>query len=365
VVLLVLTLGMAFTGQVLRWDADAYWGVGVGASMAGRVPVIGPQVVEMMLGGPQIGASTLSRFFALHVFVIPGLLLGALTLHLYLVLRKGISEPPVPGKYEKEYHQELARGEPFFPDAMWRDAIFSFLAVMVLVIVALCFGPYGPRAQADPTLIEANPRPDWYFLWLFALLALSPPAAETFIMLVLPGVLFGILFAMPFLAGRGERSWRRRPVAVLGVITVFVTFVVLTYLGATAPWSPEMHAWSGTPIPPQHIAWEDGKGGRASLTPVQLQGAVVLQNKDCRNCHAIDGLGGKRGPDLSGVATRLSRDELVRQVVQGGGNMPAYGKRLRAADVEALVDFLETLRPHGQPPARNSAGEGDQVSAAP
>lgn len=92
--LLLLTLGMAFTGQVLRWDQDAYWGIGVGASMAGRVPFVGPQVVTLLLGGSQIGAATLSRFFTLHVFIIPALLIGLLTLHLYLVLRKGISEPP-------------------------------------------------------------------------------------------------------------------------------------------------------------------------------------------------------------------------------------------------------------------------------
>ena len=68
---------MAFTGQVLRWDPDAYWGVGVGAAMAGRVPQAGPTIVDLLLGGPIIGADTLSRFFALHVFVIPGALIGA------------------------------------------------------------------------------------------------------------------------------------------------------------------------------------------------------------------------------------------------------------------------------------------------
>src|SRR5580693_8932447 len=80
--LLLMTLGMAFTGQVLRWDADAYWGLGVGASMAGRVPLLGPAIVDLMLGGPIIGADSLSRFFALHVFVIPGMLLGLLGVHL-------------------------------------------------------------------------------------------------------------------------------------------------------------------------------------------------------------------------------------------------------------------------------------------
>ncbi len=98
VLLLLMTLGMAFSGQILRWDADAYWGVGVGASMAGRVPVLGPYIVDLLLGGPVIGADTLSRFFALHVFVIPGLLLTFVAVHLWLVLKRGISEPPVPGK---------------------------------------------------------------------------------------------------------------------------------------------------------------------------------------------------------------------------------------------------------------------------
>ncbi len=108
VVLLFLTLGMAFTGQVMRWDADAYWGVGVGASMAGRVPILGPYLVDLLLGGPIIGALTLSRFFALHVFVIPGLLLALLALHLWLVLKRGISATAGAGKDRRSAH--LSRG---------------------------------------------------------------------------------------------------------------------------------------------------------------------------------------------------------------------------------------------------------------
>jgi ubiquinol-cytochrome c reductase cytochrome b subunit len=87
-------------------------------------------------------------------------------------------------------------------------------------------------------------------------------------------------------------------------------------------------------------------------TPLELQGAVVLQNKNCRNCHALEGAGGRRGPDLDGVATRLTRDQMVRQVIQGGGDMPAYGKQLKPAEVEALVAFLETLHPEREPPAQ-------------
>src|SRR6202045_1456744 len=80
VFLLLMTLGMAFSGQVLRFDQDAYWGLGIGASIASRVPVAGPAIVKLMLGGPIIAGATLSRFFVLPVFVIPGMLLGLVSL---------------------------------------------------------------------------------------------------------------------------------------------------------------------------------------------------------------------------------------------------------------------------------------------
>jgi ubiquinol-cytochrome c reductase cytochrome b subunit len=82
---------------------------------------------------------------------------------------------------------------------------------------------------------------------------------------------------------------------------------------------------------------------------------LLLQNKQCRNCHALGGVGGERGPALDSVATRLTKAEMVRQVIQGGGNMPAYGKKLNPAEVEALVSYMQTLRPKYVPAARDSA----------
>src|SRR5262252_10328159 len=101
VVLLLCTLGMAFSGQVLRFDQDAYWGLGIGASILGRVPLIGGYLVHMMLGGPILAGDTLSRFFSLHVFVIPGMLIGFVCLHLLMVLKLGINEWPMPGRLVK------------------------------------------------------------------------------------------------------------------------------------------------------------------------------------------------------------------------------------------------------------------------
>ncbi len=355
VFLLLCTLGMAFTGQVLRWDPDAYWGVAVGAAMAGRVPEAGPTIVDLLLGGPIIGGDTLSRFFALHVFVIPGLLITFLSVHLWLVLKKGISVPPQPGQivdpatYDAEYEEELRRGEPFSGEAMLKDMFFSALVVIVVVTIAALAGPKGPSGPPDPTLSGANPRPDWPFLWLFGLLSLSPPQLETAIILILPIALVVGLLAVPFVSNRGERAPSRRPVAVLSVIVIYSILGVLTYLGHESPWSPKMTAWSGDPIPESIIQSKDRQ-----LSPSELQGAVAFQNKQCRNCHALEGIGGTRGPDLTEVGMKLTREQLIDQVsngTPGGGNMPAYGKQMKPAEMKVLVDFLVSLRPQGVNPA--------------
>jgi ubiquinol-cytochrome c reductase cytochrome b subunit len=357
VFLLLCTLGMMFTGQVLRWDPDAYWGIAVGGSMAGRVPIIGPKIVDLLLGGPIIGGDTLSRFFTLHVFVIPGILLSLLAVHLWLVLKRGISAAPAPGEtvnpktYDAQYEKEVEKGVPFLGEAFIKDALMSSLAVIVVVIIAAVVGPKGPSGPPDPTLSGANPRPEWPFLWIFGLLSLSPPGAETFLMLVFPGLLVAILFLVPFISNRGERAPSRRPVAVLSVISIATMLGVLTYEGATAPWSPKMTAWSGDPVP---IAIVERS------TPLELQGALVFQNKNCRNCHALDGLGGKRGPDLTRVGARLNSGQLIDQVsngTPGGGNMPAYGKQMSAIEMNALIEFLTSLRPEGQPPAGSASGK--------
>jgi ubiquinol-cytochrome c reductase cytochrome b subunit len=359
VFLFVLTLGMFFTGQILRWDPDAYWGLAVAGSMAGRTPVIGPWVVEVVFGGPIIGGNALGRFFALHVFIIPGLLLLFLALHLWLVLKLGVSSPPVPGKkvdpkrYDAEYHEEMkTAGVPFGAEPIQKDILFSALTVIVVVVIAAILGPKGPDHPPDPTLSGANPRPEWPFLWLFGLLSISPEKAETFIMLVFPVILIIGLLLVPFISNRGERAPSRRPLAVLGVVVVYAALVALHYQGTVAWWSPQMSAWSGEPIPEKVILDKEGK---PRLSPTELAGAAVFQNKSCRNCHALDGKGGQRGPDLTAVGMRLTRDQLIDQVsngTPGGGNMPAYGNKISAAEMDALADFLVALRPADQPPAR-------------
>jgi len=353
VFLLLFTFGMAFTGQVLRFDQDAYWGLGIGASIASRVPVFGSALVQLLLGGPIIAGATLSRFFALHVFVIPGLLIGFVGLHVLMVLKLGINEWPMPGRivqrstYLQEYHALIEKdGIPFVPEAVWKDVLFSGFILLAIAACAILMGPFGPSGQPDPTIIQTAPRPDPFFLWIYALLSFLPPAAETPILLIGPVVAIIILLALPFVAGEGEKNWKRRPIAVLAVLVIAVALGTLTNLGVHTPWSPVMDAWSSEPIP---MAYLKGR------TPLEYQGALVFQAKQCHNCHSLGGDGGKRGPALDRVALRLTPNQLVRQVIQGGGNMPAYGKNLSPAETTALVKFLETLYPPGNTPARDAS----------
>jgi ubiquinol-cytochrome c reductase cytochrome b subunit len=360
VFLLLLTLGMAFTGQVLRFDQDAYWGLGIGASIVSRVPFVGGALVDLMLGGPIIAGPALSRFFTLHVFVIPGILLSLVGLHLLMVVRLGINDWPMPGRlvnkntYVQEYHKLTENtGIPFVPDAVWKDAVFTAAILLAIMACAFWFGPFGPTGQPDPTIIQTAPKPDFAFLWIYALLAYLPPSLETPVLFIAPVLIIGAMLLLPLVSGDGEKHWSRRPVAVLMVAVIAVTLGAFTSLAMYTPWSPIMNAWTSNPIPVDDLK---------NRTPLEREGALVLQNKQCRNCHSIGGAGGMRGPALDSAASHMTEDQIIRQVLQGGGNMPAYGNALNPAETTALVKFLLTLRGHNLAPAVDASQKLAQAS---
>ncbi len=344
VALLFATLAMAFTGQLLRWDQDAIWSAVVAAEQAARVPLIGPWLVHLILGGHTLGAPTLTRAFATHVFAFPAAIFALVGVHLWLVLRNGISEPPeisAPaerGAYRAWYRDLLAReGRPFWPDVAWRDAAFGAAVVAVVLGLALAVGPIALGKPPDPTRVDASPRPDWYFLWYFAVLAELPQRLETPVMVLGPLAAVAILLALPFLGGRGSRHLRARwwaPVTV-GVAVAGVAW--LTVLGDRAPWSPRFAA------PP--VA---APAGAASLV---AQGAQLFHDRGCEYCHIVGGAGGIRGPNLTHVADRLNHAQIVSRILGGAGNMPAYAGNLAPGELDAIVAYL-TTRPA---PARTAS----------
>jgi ubiquinol-cytochrome c reductase cytochrome b subunit len=234
VILLALTVGMGFTGQLLRWDSNGVWSAVVGAEQAGRIPIIGTWLAHFIMAGETLGGATLSRFFAIHVFLIPALLFGLIGLHLYLVIRNGISEPPEAGhpvepkKYREWYKSMLKKkGVPFWPDAAWRDMTFGLLVVVVILILAVIVGPPKIGTPPNPSNVISNPRPDWYLLWIFALFALMPRAIESYAIAFGPLIVGLFLIIMPLLFNKGERSPLRRPWSI--GITVFIVTMVCTF----------------------------------------------------------------------------------------------------------------------------------------
>ena len=341
VILLAMTLAMAFTGQLLRWNQDAYWAVALLSSMASRVPLVGDLLVDIIIAGQTVGGATLTRFYATHVFLIPAAMFVLVGLHLYLVVRHGVSEVPKPGKpvnpatYRQEYDELLHReGIPFWPDFAFKDVLFALWVGSLVLLLAIVLGAPELGKQADPTVLEAHPKPDWYFLWLFALLSYAPPVLESAFIVGFPLLAGAALLAVPFIAPTGERSYQRRPWAVGIVAFTTVALGVLIVQGNQAPWSPELHAH----VPAAAVAGLQGSA---------LQGAALFEQKGCLACHAIGEEGGQRGPSLTAAGSRLTRDQLTWRILFGGNNMPAYGTALRPDEVEALVEFLATQ--HGAP----------------
>jgi ubiquinol-cytochrome c reductase cytochrome b subunit len=339
VILLLLTVVMGFTGQLLRWDQDGFWTVFVVAEQAGRTPFIGKALAHFLIGGETVGATTLGRFFSYHVFWVPALLFGLIGFHIYMVLHNGISEPPKAGQvvdpktYRDWYEKLLQReGVPFWPFSAWRDAVFSAIVILIVAALALIFGPPALIGPPDPTVIQALPRPDWYLYWLFAMLALIPPGIENYFIIGFPAIGVLLLLAVPFISNKGERSLSRRPWAPVLALTLVLMVGSLWAAGIKAPWSPD---FSAKPLPASVVN---------STDPAVVNGAALFHQKGCEYCHNIDGFGGQRGPALTNVGSLLTRDEMIARIMNGGVNMPAFGSNITPAELNDILAFLETRK---------------------
>jgi ubiquinol-cytochrome c reductase cytochrome b subunit len=335
VLLMGLVLAMGFTGQLLRWDQDGLWGVVVAAQYAARVPLIGDAFQRFILAGDTGGGATLSRFFSLHVVIMPLLILGLVGVHLALVLYHGVSEKPRrgeavdPATYRERYHARLEReGRPYWPDAAWQELVVAGGVVAGVLALAAFVGPRTLGLPPDPTVVPTHPRPDWFLVWYYSLLAVKPRGWEDATMVYLPIVAFLLLIALPFLRSTGERALSRRPAAVAIAVGVALALGSLTVVGYRGPWVPDFQT---RPFTAEELP---------AAEPEVVVGARVFYDMGCQYCHVVAGRGGPWGPELTHVAQRMRHTTITDRIVSGIGDMPAYRGRLTSEELAAIMAFL-------------------------
>ena len=221
VLLLLIILGFALTGYLLPWDQKAYWATTVTINIAGSVPLVGGFLSGLLKGGTALGALTLMRWYAAHVFLLPACLIVFTIAHIYLMRRHGISGPvkAAPGP-----------PTPFYPYHAIKDTAAVAVVFALLLTVAVVFN--APLdAVANPTDAAYVPRPERYFMSLFELLKYFPGRLEPVATVVIPGLVVILLFFLPFLDRRPDRESARRPLVVWSFVFVFTGITLLTVLG--------------------------------------------------------------------------------------------------------------------------------------
>jgi len=229
-ILLLLALFFGFSGYLLPWNELAFFATKVGTDIVGAVPFIGEQLKIIIRGGEDVTGATLSRFFGIHVAVLPLLTTLLLGLHLLFVQRQGISEP----KHFDNEPEVKKRYMPFFPDFILRDALL-WLVVNIVVLYLAVFYPWDLGLKADPLApAPMGIKPEWYFMFMFQTLKVIPPhvwfmEGETFGILLF-GVAALLWMFVPF------AKWGKKHIADTNLITILGVFcivfiVIMTIIG--------------------------------------------------------------------------------------------------------------------------------------
>lgn len=265
-ILLIATLGLAFSGYLLPWDQEGYWATTVGSAMAGYVPVAGDYLLRVLRNGTQVTGATLTRFYSLHMLTLPILIVLAFIPHFLFVLRQGMASTD-------ELTEAKLRGEdvesvsiPFWPNVVFRMISFVFVIGVGLWVTAFLF-PKGLGAPADPlNKAHYTPEPAWYFFGVYQLLKYFPGKLDVLAMVGLPVLGIGGLFALPWFDRNPHRKARKRPVAMSVATVLVVGMIVLTYQGMSSV--PKALAATGVVEHPSY---------KKNVQP-------ILQN-NCLQCH--------------------------------------------------------------------------------
>lgn len=363
VVLFLLTIVLGLTGYLLPWDQNAFLASRVAIQIAGSVPLIGSATVAFLQDGATLGTLTINRFFGIHVWLVPAVLIGLVGAHLAIFRWNGAAGPPI------DEAPKLKAGR-FWPDQMFMDIVVSFGMFAVIVILAIVAPPVLD-GRADPNETSFIAYPAWYFLALFDLLAIVGkfpqaivPTLDLVATVIFPGLLVGVLVLLPFLDRNPSRRISRRP-WILGITALTMVGaigfslhgqvgiqVAQAAVNYKAPTDPDL-ARLNDQYNLTNLTSADSSGTSAAVLPGLKEGAAVYA-ANCAGCHAAAGQG------QAGVFPPLAKNDYItgdknvlihtlNYGLQGpikangvgyNGQMPAWKGQLKDEEIAQVLTYI-------------------------
>jgi ubiquinol-cytochrome c reductase cytochrome b subunit len=335
-------LVMSLTGYMLRWDERALYALRVALNHFYNIPWIGETLVVLIQGDIQPGARTLTRLYSIHVILVPLLILGLVSWHLYLVVvhgvtskqerRQAVTSVEEQRRLYREQSESDKDGELFFPDTAVKSGTFAAVVFGIVVVLALTLGPAPLMPEANQ-VSTSFPAEEWWWWWYSSLIALVPSWLSSSFTVLFPLTILVVMILLPFIDRGPARGMRNRPVALGFVVLVVLSLMGLSGLRLQSPWT----GWpdpNPPPVPRGVVLTEGAELGR------QLFAA-----KGCNSCHAVSGVGPRVAVDLATldrVRGPISRQELVRYIRNppDGVAMPTYQERLTEEELIRLVEYV-------------------------
>lgn len=344
VILLLFLMGFGLTGYLLPWDQKGYWATQVATNIIGTIPVIGDYIKVLHQGGSDYGNFTLTRFYALHVFLLPISLLFFLGIHIALFRKHGVTP------YWKVKEAILKnRVDPFWPDQVFKDIVFAMGIYAILAGWVFWNGGAELHAPADPAS-NFLARPEWYFLFLFQLLRYCQGNLLIVGTVIIPTLAIIFLFVLPFIDRNTSRYPSKRIPFFSAVFSGLAGIIALTVITIVHD-SHDVHILhqkedsekqsaramklAANGVPPA--------GGNSIFLNDPIHLGEKIFKESCIGCHMLKGQGGETAPDFTDFGSRewivgLLKDPKGAKYFKESGTMPP----VKLPD-ESILDMAEFL----------------------
>lgn len=336
---LLFTLALGFSGPVLPWDERGYWEAEVATSSAGTVPLLGTLARNLLQGGPLLGQMTLSRFFFLHIAILPAILILFIVLHLVAFRKFGISGPWDETKRKRTGF--------FWPDQVFQDAAVVTSVFVVLVgLAAYVRAPFSGPLDVLQTFYV--PKPEWYFLFFYQTLKAFHGVLEPIGTIGIPLLVTLLFVFLPFYDPSPERNPGRRPVAMICFFIFIAWVITMAFVGYYSNPAAGIAGNSGPATAGIQTVSLSPADPSAQILTAAKRGSQLVNSLGCIACHRVNDQGGTLGPELtSAILKGKSREWLITQIRNPKAHfpnsiMPAFSS-LTNQQVNEVVDFLLSL----------------------